>query len=201
MKQKPPAVSRLLLSLALLGMSSVSLSADNIPGFYNRMLSGGKTPDVTLAENPQYLKESGSCYFPCQPGLLPTHSWRMVMAELENYFDENAELTAGDIRNPTDYLSKNLSDYADDKRSEKIMKSLHPKNTPLRGLETPDLKKQHNKIIEMHKALPREMVQDNPEVGSLSKCEACHTKSDAGSFSKNEILIPGVGGWEEKDKR
>ena len=190
MKRKPSATSILLLSVALLGMSGAAFSDDDKSGFFSRMFAGGKAPGVAPVENPQYLEECGSCHFPYQPGLLPARSWTKVMAGLENHFDENAELSAEDAKVLTDYLVKNAADHANYKRSKKIMKSLRPDDAPLRAIETPYFIKKHNE-------LSRKMVQDNPKVGSLSNCDACHTKASTGSFSESQILIPGFGGWEK----
>ncbi|MES9830260.1 MAG: cytochrome C [Candidatus Thiodiazotropha sp.] len=156
----------------------------------NRMLTGGKAPGVAPVENPGYLEECGSCHFPYQPGLLPERSWVKVMAGLEGHFGENAELPPEDTNILTDYLVKNAADHANYKRSKKIMKTLHRDNAPLRASETPYFIKKHNQ-------LSRKMVQDNPEVVSISRCETCHTKADTGSFSEREILIPGFGTWED----
>jgi len=183
----------LFISAALLGMSGASFGAGDKPGFFSRMLGGGKAPGVAPVENPQYLEECGSCHFPYQPGLLPARSRTKVMAGLEDHFGENAELPAEDAKTLTDHLVKNAADHANYKRSKKIMKSLRPGDAPLRVSKTPYFIKEHNE-------LSRKMVQDNPDVVSISRCEACHTKADTGSFSEREILIPGFGGWEENEK-
>jgi hypothetical protein len=182
----------LLLSAALLGTSGASLRADDEPGFFSRLLGGVRAPGVAPVENTQYLEECGSCHFPYQPGLLPARSWTKVMAGLEEHFGENAELPAGDVKTLTDYLMKNAADHADYRRSKKIMKSLSPDDAPLRASETPYLRKKHDQ-------LSLKMVQNNPEVVSISRCESCHTKASTGSFSEREILIPGFGAWEENE--
>ncbi len=190
MKSKSSAASMLLLSAALLGMSSASFGADNEPGFFDRIFGGAKAPGVAPVENPQYLEECGSCHFPYQPGLLPARSWTKVMSGLDNHFGENAELPPDDVKSLTDYLLQNAADHANYKRSKKIMKSLRAEDVPLRVSQTPYL-------IEKHNELSRKMVQDNPKVGSLSRCGACHTKAETGSFSESEIQIPGFGAWED----
>ena len=111
------------------------------------------------------------------------------MFGLENHFGENAELPAEEITRLISYLTTNAADHANYKRSKKIMKTLPLGDTPLRASETPYFIKKHNQ-------LSRKVVQDNPKVGLISKCEACHTKANTGSFSESEILIPGFGGWE-----
>ena len=46
MKSKSSVASMVLLSAALLGMSSEAFSADNKPGFFSRMFDGAKAPGV-----------------------------------------------------------------------------------------------------------------------------------------------------------
>jgi len=191
MQRETIVVFILILSTAIFGMSGAAFSSDDKPGLFNRTLGGGKAPGVAPVKNPGYLEECGSCHFPYQPGLLPARSWTKVMAGLENHFGENAELPTGDAKTITDYLVKNAADHANYKRSKKIMKTLSTGDAPLRASETPYLIKKHNE-------LSRKMVQDNPKVVSISRCETCHTKAKTGSFSESEILIPGFGGWEEK---
>lgn len=190
MKPKSSVASMVLLSAALLGMSSEAFSADNKPGFFSRMFDGEKAPGVAPVKNPQYLEECGSCHFPYQPGLLPARSWKKVMSGLEDHFGENAELPPEDVKNITDYMLKNAADHADYKRSKRIMSSLRADGAPLRISETPY-------FIEKHNELSRAMVQDNPKVGSVSRCGACHTMAETGSFSESEIQIPGFGAWED----
>lgn len=179
MKHIPPVAPMLLFSFAMLGMSGAAFSAGS-----------EKAPEVAPVENQQYQKECGSCHFAFQPGLLPARSWTKLMASLENHFEENAELSQEDARVLTNYLQKNAADTSRYKRSKKIMKSLRPDDVPLRISEIPY-------FVKKHRELKRKMVQDNPKVGSLSKCEACHTKADKGSFRESEIRIPGFGAWED----
>ena len=200
MKQKPLVVSMLLLSVSMLGISGLALGdKDSDKESYRRgdkgsrvsgWFSGSKQPGVAPVENPQYLEECGSCHFAYQPGLLPARSWTKMMASLDDHFGENAELPAEDAKMIERYLLENAADHSNYKRSMRIMNSLHPAEAPLRISETPY-------FIKKHDELSRKMVQDNPQVGSFSKCGACHTQADKGSFEENEIQIPGFGRWED----
>jgi hypothetical protein len=190
MKSKSSAAYKALLSAALLAMSSATFSDDHKHGFFSRLFDGAKSPGVAPVKNPQYLEECGSCHFPYQPGLLPARSWRKVMSGLENHFGENAELLPDDTKNITDYLLENAADHANYKRSKRIMDSLRANDAPLRISKTPY-------FIHKHNELSHAMVQDNPEVVSLSRCGACHTKAETGSFRESEIQIPGFGAWED----
>ncbi|MCU7937089.1 MAG: diheme cytochrome c [Candidatus Thiodiazotropha sp. (ex Dulcina madagascariensis)] len=190
MKHKSSIASGLALSAALLGLSGAAFGDDDERGFFNRMWGGSKAPGVAPVKDPFYLEECGGCHFPYQPGLLPARSWTRLMADLEHHFGENAELPAEDADRLTDFLLKNAADQANYKRSKKIMRSLRPGDTPLAVSKTPY-------FIKKHDELSRRMVQDNPQVGSISRCEVCHTKAETGSFSEAEILIPGFGAWED----
>ncbi len=190
MKRKTLALS-LLLSAAMIGMSGTVFSDDdNKKGGFLGNWFGGNKPGVAAIDNPQYLEECGSCHFSYQPGLLPARSWKKIMAGLDDHFGENAELPAEDAKVFENYLTKNAADHSSYKRSQKIMKYMQPGDTPLRISKTRYFLKEHDE-------LSRKMVQDNSEVGSFSKCEACHTQAAKGSFEENEIRIPGFGRWED----
>lgn len=190
MKQKPSIVFMLLLSISLLGVSTAAFCDEENDGFFSRLFGWTKAPGVAAVTNQQYLDECGSCHFSYQPGLLPARSWTKLMAGLENHFNENAELPAEDAKKLTDYLVENAADHDDYKRSRRIMKSLNPDDTPLRVSKTPY-------FISKHGELSKNMVEDNPQVRSLSKCSACHTRATEGFFSESEIDIPRFGAWED----
>lgn len=146
--------------------------------------------DVAPVNNLTYREECGSCHFAYQPGLLPQASWREMMAGLEDHFGDNAELSTGVNQEILDYLLANAADDSNYKRSKGIMGSLRPGEVPLRITDTVYFKRKHDEI-------PVSMVVDNKELGSFSKCAACHTRAEAGSYEEDEIKIPGVGRWED----
>jgi len=227
MKHKLLLTSAAILAMAMLGTSGIAFSDDDDddrrrsssrygdrsgyshPGLTGKQYdsaysrdrqydpayprSSQKAPGVAPVNNPQYLEECGSCHFPYQPGLLPARSWAKVMEHLDNHFGENAELPAEDGNMLLDYLLKNSADNSSYKRSVKIMNSLHPSDAPLRVSETPYFLKKHDELTP-------NMVKNNPKVGSLSNCSACHTEAARGSFSESGILIPNFGAWEENEK-
>ncbi len=150
----------------------------------------GTKLDVAPVKNAVYKEECGSCHFAYQPGLLPARSWKKMMGDLENHFDENAELDADVQKVLTTYLVKNSADKSNYKRSRKIMNSLSKNDTPLRITETPYFIRKHDEI-------PSRLVKDNPKLGSFSKCAACHTGADKGSYDEDAVHIPGVGKWDD----
>lgn len=154
---------------------------------FDRGTGGG---DVAPVANPQYTAECGACHFAYQPGLLPARSWKRVMAGLDDHFGENAELTPQLLDSLTAYTVENAADHAPHKRARKIAASLKPNDAPLRITEVPYIAKEHRE-------LSRRLVRENPKVGSLSNCAACHTQAAKGSFNERDIDIPGYGRWED----
>ena len=146
--------------------------------------------DVAPVKNPAYGEECGSCHFAFQPGWLPEKSWRKMMSGLEDHFGDNAELSAEANKNILDYLVANSADKSDYKRSKRIVGSLKNNEIPLRISDTVYFKRKHDEIANRY-------VTGNPDVGSYSKCEACHTRAEEGSFNEHEVTIPGVGRWED----
>lgn len=146
-------------------------------------------PDVAPVNNELYLNECGSCHFAYQPGLLPARSWRKLMGSLADHFGENAELDSETQKQLTDYLTMHAAETSNTRRSAKILRSLG-KETPLRITEVPYI---HYK----HREIPMRLIRDNAKVRSLSNCAACHTRADSGSYAEREIVIPGVGRWED----
>ena len=146
--------------------------------------------DVAVVTDALYKKECSACHMAYQPGLLPARSWKKMMANLADHFGENAELGDAELKKITDYAVQNAADFSRHKRSVKIMRSLSSRDTPLRITETSYIKRKHNELSNRH-------VAGNPKVKSLSRCEACHTKADTGSYSEREIQIPGFGRWED----
>ncbi|BAV34057.1 cytochrome C [Sulfuricaulis limicola] len=150
----------------------------------------GKSADVAPVNNTRYAKECGSCHFAYQPGLLPARSWRKLMGNLADHFGDNAELPQEDAAAIADYLVKNAADRSNHRRSVKISDSLSPGQTPIRISQVPY-------IVSKHDEIPARLITGNPKVKSLTQCQACHSRAEAGLFSEHEINIPGHGPWED----
>jgi len=157
-------------------------------GLFSRFFK--KPLDVAPVKNAQYKEECGSCHFAYQAGLLPARSWEKIMANLDNHFDENAELDGETQKTITAYLLKHSADTSDYKRSRRIMNSLRTTDIPVRITQTPYFIRKHDEI-------PNRLVVDNPQVKSYSKCEACHQNAEKGSYDEHDVHIPGVGKWDD----
>jgi len=181
-------VGLILMASFVMGDDDKYEKGERGEGFFSQFFS--KKLDVAPVKNAMYKEECGSCHFAYQPGLLPARSWQKMMGDLENHFEENAELDKDTQEALTKYLVANAADDADYKRSKRIMNSLNKNVTPLRITETPYFIRKHDEI-------PKRMVQDNPKLGSLSKCAACHVNAEKGSYEEDDIRIPGVGKWDD----
>jgi len=147
-------------------------------------------PGVAPVTNQLYKNECASCHFDYQPGLLPSRSWKKIMTGLDDHFGDNAELMPEDYTVILNYLTENAAEFSDHKRSRRINNSLAKDEAPLRVTDTPYFKRKHREL-----SLSR--ITNNPEIGSISNCIACHTQAEKGSFNENEINIPGsTGRWE-----
>ena len=145
---------------------------------------------VASIDNNAYKEECGSCHMAYPPGLLPESSWKKVMLNLENHYGDNAELDALTYQELLTYLTTNAADHSEYRRSQKIVRSLKSHETVDRITQTPYFIRKHDEI-------PKRFVIDNPKVGSFSQCNLCHLNAKKGSFTEDEVSIPGVGYWED----
>jgi cytochrome c553 len=155
----------------------------------NRAASRNR-PGVEPVTNADYRNECGACHFAYQPGLLPARSWQALMTGLDQHFGENAELDAELNNQIGSYLVANAADDAKGWLSRRIMKSLPATAVPLRISEVPVIAGEHREI-------PARLYRDNPDVGSLANCSACHRKADTGLYDEDLVSIPGHGKWDD----
>ncbi len=87
-------------------------------------------------------------------------------------------------------MVSHAADKTSYEKPKKIMRSLKSKNTPIRVTEVPYIKRKHHEISS-------KLIENNPEVKTLSHCPACHTRAEQGSFDENEVRIPGFGSWDD----
>lgn len=159
-------------------------------GMGERVWGTAARPEVIQVANDLYTKECGACHLAYPPGLLPARSWEKLMNGLSDHFGDNAELAPEDQSALTDYLVKNAADRSGQKRSAKVVRSLKKEEAPLRISEVPYIVRKHHEI-------PSRLIQGNPKVKSLSNCNACHKRAEAGSFNEHDVSIPGHGAWDD----
>jgi hypothetical protein len=135
--------------------------------------------------NPTYLTVCGACHFAYQPQLLPSGSWRKILAGLKNHFGEEITIGSDSKKEITSYLLSNAAETSSAKLAVKIMKDLGDQ-TPLRITDISIFRKKH------HEVLPRILKQE-VGLGSLSNCQACHKTAENGNYDDDAVVIPGKG--------
>jgi hypothetical protein len=137
-----------------------------------------------------YKTECGDCHLAYPPSLLPAESWKGIMGSLADHFGDNAELDPATAEPIARFLADNAAGKASGKYAERAWRATLGQAPPLRISQTDYFRGQHHEI-------PAKMVTDNPDVGSFSRCEACHGGAERGDFSEREVRIPGVGRWDD----
>lgn len=135
--------------------------------------------------NPLYLEECGSCHMAYPPQLLPSESWHKMMQGLEDHFGENAEIDIATSQAIEKYLTQTsrMSSY------NKMFRNIG-NQSPLRITELPYFVHEHDEI-------PSKFIHGNDKVNTLSQCNACHQKAERGQFDEDDVIIPGVGRWDD----
>ena len=131
--------------------------------------------------NNPYKEQCGECHSEYQPELLPSGSWKKILAGLADHNDETIDLDPGSKRVITKYLTDNAAEYSSSKYARKIMRSLGGR-TPLRITDIPYIRKEHDEIP--NRVLERESI------GSLSNCSVCHRTAERGIYDEKHVLIP-----------
>lgn len=186
MKTKYWIILMTTAGLLIAGGASFGDNDDEHEANNSRKAKAGVAP----VQNQIYTEECGACHFPYQAGFLPERSWRKLMANLNDHFGDNAEMSVEKQQQILAYLTANSADKSDFKRSRRIMSSLSESETPLRITDTSYFKAWHREV-------PNRLVKENDQVRSFSNCNACHQTAKTGSYSEGNIKIPGHGRWDD----
>ena len=137
--------------------------------------------------NALYIEECGSCHMAYPARLLPAQSWSKMMNGLDDHFGENAELDNESRNSIERYLVQ--STLAGKGKYRKMLRNLGSK-MPLRITELPY-------FVHEHDEMPSRFIRGNDKVSSLSQCNACHQGAEKGWFDEDDVVIPGVGRWDD----
>lgn len=118
----------------------------------------------------------GNCHMAYQPSMLPAASWRVMMAGLDDHFEEKVVLKPGAIKHIEAYLVGNAGDTeAAGEAGRLALQGLAENTTLQRITATPYFKKEHrfleNRILEEW-------------VGSVANCSACHVGAWVGDYKQ-----------------
>jgi cytochrome b len=135
-----------------------------------------------LADNPVWRDECGSCHLAFHPNLLPSRSWKSIMAGQAQHFGSDLALDAAANATLLAFAMANSADSQKTEASYKIMRSLKTTDTPLRITETPYWVKKHHNIT------PAQW--QSTAIKSKANCGACHLDAEEGTFLDAAMHIP-----------
>lgn len=166
---KPVAVIFAGLIVTALGLATLNFSLKPALGI------------PPLAHNPLYAKECGACHTAHHPSLLPSSSWKLVMAGLKDHFGEDAQLPADKRQEIENWLVKSADLGWDSKAGQRIPATLKPEE-PLRITQSGFWSRKHHEIPDA--------VFKSKLVGGKANCQACHVDALRGTFYRTGIAIP-----------
>ena len=164
---------RKVVGLMVLSVWATTANAVSIP----------RVDVAPLETSKAYQQACASCHMLYAPSMLPERSWEKIMSNLNNHFDDNAEVTAVVNAEVMAYLKRNAAEH-DRRRYAKSMLGL------LNAGETPNSISDTKYFQLMHDAVKPKMVLGNPDVRSFARCEACHNQAQEGKFNSIEAKIP-----------
>ncbi|MCG8428808.1 MAG: diheme cytochrome c [Chromatiales bacterium] len=191
--------SLLIITGLVVGGLATTLWADSDDdkyehGFFARLFDREhESREASYLNNPQYSlykTECGDCHMAYPPNMLPKPSWQAMMASLENHFGDNAELDQESAAAISAFLETNSAGPKQGEYSRKVWRSTQEVAQPGRITDTGYFRAKH------HEIRPN-MVLNNPDIGSFSRCDACHSSAEQGDFEEDDVRIPGYGRWDD----
>jgi cytochrome b len=131
--------------------------------------------------HPLFVNECASCHTLYPPSLLPEKSWRLMMADLQNHFGDDASLEAADNASILEYLAANAAERSTSEASVKILQSM-PNQDMIAITQTPFWKRTHRGIAPS--------VFEQRKVKSRANCKACHGDVERGLIEDTAIAVP-----------
>jgi len=197
MNQPKPIVTLLVAGILSLGAVGLALAEEDEEGENEGMEGRGLMEEsrqpIAPVTNATYNKECGSCHMAYQPGLLPPRAWAQIMTPpaLKSHYGDDASLSEDLRREINTVLGVDSPDLLlqGNPLDRGVADGASAGALP-RISETASFKHEHSKI-------PARLVKGNPEVGSLSKCNACHVRAPEGDYNERNIRIPGYGVWRD----
>ncbi len=119
-----------------------------------------------IVENATTREECSACHTPYAPGFLPERSWQAIMDNLGNHFGEDASLSDAARSEITTYLVA---------IARKEINGIAPDAVPLRITDLRWFRGEHGSRL-------RSRAENDPDIGTISNCTACHRSAEQGRF-------------------
>lgn len=137
--------------------------------------AAGLAPHPAQAESgaKAFQQECSACHMPYPAWLLPKASWKAILGDLSNHFGEDASLDDKTRAAIEAYLVSHAADR--NGRKPRWMNALKPGEVPLRISKLPWFGRVHGSWLQAR-------AVKNPNIGTMSACNACHRGAARGSF-------------------
>ncbi len=144
------------------------------------VLLADNNPRVDYATlHPAFAKECGSCHMLYPPHLLPKASWDSMMSSLENHFGDDASLDAKTTQSIKTFLDENSAEHSTKEAAVYMLARLKNGTMPESITQTKFWKKRHQGI--------EKVALNDPKIGKISNCKACHPYIEQGSINDRDI--------------
>ncbi|SFP93529.1 cytochrome b/b6 domain-containing protein [Hydrogenimonas thermophila] len=136
-------------------------------------------------EHSLFVDECSACHTLYPPFLLPTNSWKKLMATLQDHFGDDASLEKEDRISIEKFLLANSAGNSTKEAAFYITESLKGKKDIIAITKTPYW-------IGKHKNLDRDIFISS-SIKSKANCKACHKDIEQGLIEDSSIKIPNSG--------
>lgn len=126
----------------------------------------------SIAPDPTWSSECGTCHVPYPPQLLAPAAWATIMRDLDRHFGTDASVDAAAERSISAFLQARS---ASGKRGRAEPQTI-------RITETAWFRRKHDELA------PE--VWKRPAVKSASNCAACHEEAERGIYSEHTVRVP-----------
>jgi hypothetical protein len=135
-----------------------------------------------LPQSAQWDEKCGECHLAYHPTLLPTRSWKALLAGQNDHFGEDLGFAPEEINILQTFATQNASETALTEPAWKINRSIPSVDVPQRITETQYWLRKHHEIAEE--------IWDYPSVKGRLNCPACHLDAKEGTFEDGAMFIP-----------
>ncbi len=129
-----------------------------------------------------FSQECGACHTLYPPFLLPSSSWKKIMANLENHFGDDASLEEDEKKAIESFLMRYSAEHSTKEAAVYILKSIKPDTIAI--TKTPFWQKKHATIDKE--------IFNSKKVPSKANCKACHSDIEKGLIEDRNIRLPKV---------
>ena len=132
---------------------------------------------------PLWQSECSECHTLHHPSLLPERSWRRLLQESDDHFEEDLSLDNSTQQTISQFLTSHAAEQALSEAAWKISSSIQTESAPLQITATPYWKEKHLNLAPS--------LWELPSVGSKIHCDGCHRDAATGQFHDRAVALPG----------